>query len=65
VHFITPQERGYKSDSTHIHFTDFGDLKNLAERNGLTVVKSYSFPFPRSAGRAFVYNEFNVLTQKS
>jgi 2-polyprenyl-3-methyl-5-hydroxy-6-metoxy-1,4-benzoquinol methylase len=65
VHFITPQERGFKSDSTHIHFTDFEDLAGLAERNGLTVVQKYSFPFPRSAGRAFVYNEFNVLTQKA
>ena len=56
--------RGYASDATHIHFTDFAALRDLADRNGLTVVKSYSFPFPRRAGRLFIYNEFNVLAQK-
>ncbi|MCW2757822.1 MAG: hypothetical protein JWO46_1568 [Nocardioidaceae bacterium] len=64
VHFITPQERGYDSDETHIHFTDFDALVDLATRNGLRVEKSFSFPFPRSFGKAFVYNEFNVLTRK-
>lgn len=65
VHFITPQERGYASDATHIHWSDFADLEGLAARNGLSVVRSFSFPFPRSAGKAFIYNEFNVLTQKA
>lgn len=64
VHFITPQERGYDSDETHIHFTDFDALADLARRNGLSVEKSFSFPFPRSLGKAFIYNEFNVLTRK-
>lgn len=64
VHFITPQERGYASDSTHIHFTDFAALEGLARRHGLVVERSFSFPFPRSAGKAFVYNEFNVLARK-
>ncbi len=62
--FITPQEVGYRSDETHVHFSDFDDLHALAARNGLEVVKSYSFPFPRAMGRVFKYNEFNVLTRK-
>lgn len=65
VHFITPQERGYDSDKTHVYFADFASLHRLAERNGLTIEKSYSFPFPRRYGKAFIYNEFNVLTRKA
>ncbi len=64
VYFITPQERGYASDATHIHFTDFDGLHDLADRNGLVVDRSFSFPFPRSMGKAFIYNEFNVLCRK-
>jgi 2-polyprenyl-3-methyl-5-hydroxy-6-metoxy-1,4-benzoquinol methylase len=64
AHFMTPQELGYRSDPTHIEYVDFDGLHALAERHGLTVVKSYSFPFPRAAGRVFKYNEFNVLTRK-
>lgn len=65
AHFMTPQELGYRSDPTHITYVDSDGLRALAERHGLTVVKSYSFPFPRAAGRAFKYNEFNVLTRKA
>jgi SAM-dependent methyltransferase len=63
VLFITPQERGYASDPTHIAFTDFAGLHRLADRLGLTVEREYSFPLPRFAGKAFTYNEFVVLTR--
>ena len=63
VLFITPQERGYASDSTHVAFTDFDGLHRLADRLGLTVERHYSFPLPRFAGKAFTYNEFVVLTR--
>jgi len=58
VVFITPQERGYGSDSTHVTFADFAVLRQLADDLGLTLEKTYSFPFPRFAGKAFTYNEF-------
>lgn len=61
IHFITPQERGYASDATHITFTDFDALRALAGRHGLVVERAFSFPLPRAAGKAFTYNEFNVL----
>lgn len=64
VVFITPQERGYASDATHISFTDFAALHTLCADLGLTVEKSYSFPFPRWAGKVFTYNEFNVVARK-
>jgi 2-polyprenyl-3-methyl-5-hydroxy-6-metoxy-1,4-benzoquinol methylase len=56
--FITPQERGYASDATHVRWVGFEQARQLCEELGLTVEKQYSFPFPRPAGRVFTYNEF-------
>ena len=64
AHFITPQEVGYRSDDTHVRFIDFEALHELAAKHGMTVARSYSFPFPRRVGTVFIYNEFNVLAQK-
>jgi len=61
--FITPQERGYASDPTHVAFTDQRTLLELDRDLGLEPVKQYSFPFPRIAGKAFVYNEFNHIAR--
>jgi SAM-dependent methyltransferase len=61
VVFITPQERGFDSDPTHVSFTDFNSLEVLCADLGLTPQRRYSFPFPRWTGRIFVYNEFNVI----
>ena len=64
VLFITPQERGYASDPTHVAFTGFAELRSLAEDLGLAVTRQYSFPFPRGLGKAFVYNEFHTLATR-
>lgn len=64
VLFITPQERGYASDPTHVAFTGFAELRSLAEDLGLTVTRQYSFPFPRGLGKAFIYNEFHTLATR-
>jgi 2-polyprenyl-3-methyl-5-hydroxy-6-metoxy-1,4-benzoquinol methylase len=64
VHIITPQERGHAAEPTHITFSDFAVLSDLAERNGLTVIRTQSFPFPRWMGKVFKYNEFNVTMRK-
>jgi 2-polyprenyl-3-methyl-5-hydroxy-6-metoxy-1,4-benzoquinol methylase len=61
--FITPQERGYASDATHVTFTGFEQLRQLAADLGLTVERTYSFPFPRWAGRLFTYNEFVMVAR--
>src|SRR5665647_3441139 len=58
VVMITPQERGYASDSTHVTFTDLAALDVLARDLDLVPERSYSFPFPRFVGRVFTYNEF-------
>ena len=65
VLFICPQERGYASDPTHVRWTTAQDLEKLALSVGLSPEVSRSFPFPRVAGKAFTYNEFNVLARKS
>lgn len=59
--WICPQERGYRSDATHVTFTDFAALRDLAQRLGIEFERQYSFPFPRFVGRIFTYNEFDFI----
>lgn len=54
---ITPQERGQQSDTTHVRFMDAAALTRLVAQCGLELERIASFPFPRSFGRWFVYNE--------
>lgn len=60
---ITPQERGFAFDPTHVEFADFVVLDRLTAELGLVPVERRSFPFPRWAGKLFVYNEFNHISQ--
>ena len=61
VVFITPQEVGFRSDHTHIRWVDKAGLREHADGLGLSVQRSYSFPFPRPLGKVFKYNEFVQL----
>lgn len=63
VVFITPQERGYASDATHVRFVGFAEATALAAELDLRVARAYSFPLPRAAGRVFTYNEFVVVSR--
>lgn len=65
VVFITPQEKGYTTDATHVRFVDFEQAYLLGEALGLKRDRHYSFPFPRSAGKAFAYNEFVTILRKA
>jgi SAM-dependent methyltransferase len=58
VVLIAPQEAGFRSDETHVEFMDQGALRALLEANGLEVVREYSFPLVRAAGRFLRHNEF-------
>jgi SAM-dependent methyltransferase len=60
---ICPQENGYTKDSTHVRFLDFDDIASLCRAVGATTERSYSFPFPRPAGKVFPYNEFVVVAR--
>jgi SAM-dependent methyltransferase len=58
---IVPQEAGYATDSTHINFLEAGDAIDVLDSCGLTELRDYSFPFPRSFGRVFRHNETVVI----
>ncbi|MCW2712832.1 MAG: class SAM-dependent methyltransferase [Marmoricola sp.] len=62
--FVCPQERGYASDPTHVRFATGDDLARLSRAVGLEPQPWFSFPFPRFAGKPFVYNEFCLLAVK-
>lgn len=64
VVFICPQEKGYTTDTTHVRFCGFPELRRLADVLGLRVAKQYSFPLPRIVGTVFPYNEFVVVAAK-
>ena len=64
VFFACPQERGYASDPTHVRFATGEDLAELAGEVGLQPQPWFSFPFPRSVGKLFIYNEFCLLASK-
>ena len=64
VVFITPQERGYASDPTHVRWVAFPESAQTCTDLGLTVGRQYSFPFPRPAGKLFTYNEFITVARK-
>lgn len=66
VVMITPQERGWHSDDTHVRWVGFGELARTSSRLRLSVLTRQSFPLPRAAGRVFRYNEFvHVATVSS
>jgi len=60
-----PQEVGYRSDATHIEWMDFPSIARRLERNGITVEREYSHPFPRVVGKVFIYNQFVTLGRVS
>lgn len=64
VILLTPQEKGFASDPTHLRFVDLSNLRKLAIGAGLNVTRAYSFPFPRWAGKMFVGNEFRLTARK-
>lgn len=64
VVLITPQERGFARDATHVAFVGFHELEALCAGLELDVERRYSFPFPRWAGRLFPYNEFVLVARR-
>lgn len=64
VVIVVPQEAGFRSDPTHVDFIGDPEIEGIAEVLGLSVVRSYSFPFPRVVGRWFRYNETVVVAER-
>lgn len=65
VVIITPQEKGFASDATHVRFVGFDEAAKLCADLGLTVTRQYSFPFARPTGKVFTYNEFVTVAARS
>lgn len=61
---LCPQKAGFRSDPSHVTFCDFDALHGIAEKAGLVVERSYSFPLPLAFGRWFRHNEFVVISRK-
>lgn len=62
---ITPQERGFASDATHVEFVDWEKIRTILAPLEFTPVTEYSFPFPRFVGKYFLYNEFISIGKHS
>ena len=61
---ICPQQKGFKTDDTHVNFLTHEDIYAIMVRAGLKVEKTYSFPFARPVGHVFKYNETVVVARK-
>ena len=62
---VCPQQRGFRSDPTHVEYFSAADISTLLSRvPGLRPLRKWSFPFPTPAGRAFTYNETWVMAEK-
>jgi SAM-dependent methyltransferase len=61
---ITPQEVGFKSDHTHVNFTDFETMARILSDSDFQIHTRRSFPFPRFMGKFFKYNEFVVSASR-
>jgi 2-polyprenyl-3-methyl-5-hydroxy-6-metoxy-1,4-benzoquinol methylase len=55
---ICPQEKGFKSDKTHVTFLNFDSLNEYGRKHQFDLVNKESFPFPRILGKIFRGNEF-------
>lgn len=62
---VCPQERGFRSDPTHITNLSSDAIKEILRNCGLTVEGARSFPLPRMFGTLFKHNETIVLAKKS
>lgn len=61
VAIICPQERGQRSDATHVTFMPAAVITSVLADAGVAVTRTASFPFPRVVGRWFTHNETIVL----
>ncbi len=63
VIILTPQERGFASDPTHVAPVDHERAADIAAAAGLGVVHTSSFPLPRRCGRWFTHNQFVTVAR--
>lgn len=61
---ITPQERGFASDRTHVRWVGFDEARSACGEVGFRTRQQYSFPFPRPVGKIFYANEFVTVAER-
>ncbi len=62
---LTPQDPECKNDPTHVRYVDLPASRELAEKVGFTVERSFGFPLPPSLGKYRTTNEFVVVAGRS
>lgn len=62
---ICPQQRGFASDDTHVTYFEEQNIQSLINQLELGEVSYRSFPFPKSVGKLFIYNEHVAVVQLS
>lgn len=65
VVLINPQDRGQRSDPTHVRLIDAAAITRLAEQCDLVIERISSFPLPPFFGRWFIYNETVTVARVS
>jgi 2-polyprenyl-3-methyl-5-hydroxy-6-metoxy-1,4-benzoquinol methylase len=58
---ICPQQRGQRSDPTHVTFMPADVITSVLHEAGVRVERILSFPFPRFVGTWFTHNETIVV----
>jgi len=61
---ITPQAAGFRSDPTHVVPFGFSEIDRTLRAVDLVPIREQSFPFPRTVGRWFRYNEHVVVARR-
>ena len=62
---IVPQEKGHRSDATHVRRVTPADLTRLCNELGLPDPRIRSFPGPSWLGRWFTHNETIAVVQRA
>jgi hypothetical protein len=47
-----------------VTFVDFATTREICDRASLAAVSQRSFPFPRTMGRWWIYNEFVTIATR-
>lgn len=61
---ICPQERGYKSDLTHVKYFTGESIARMLRDVNLSILEIKSFPLPLIFGKSYIYNEHIVVASK-
>lgn len=61
---ICPQEKGFKTDETHVNYLSHSDIEEMLASLGMVIDRSFSFPLSKYFGKIFTHNETVVVAKK-